>query len=597
MMKHVIKANILFVLFWLAGCGRTTVPEEAVVEQPIPPSEATAVPEPTDTPTTNLPEITAVSLDRSELPNYESLEIIVKLEADYSNPYDAREISLDGVFTGPDGTEMNVPGFWDGKESWRIRFTPSQEGEWQYQITVKDMNGESEPVSGAITSIASDLHGWILPGNAVNPDYSGHYLVYHDGTPFYGLGHADALNILIDGFNIDRGVGLFNNMVEAGENYVVYWPLYSHSPLQNSYDEYIPANMDLIDVVVKDAQEKGVFLIFTIWDHPQLRDETHDWGDGRWNTNGFNKYGDIASFFTDEEVWAWQENFYRYNIARWGYSPAIGMWQTVSEINGTNAYDQTDPWHEKVNAYFVENDSYRHPTTASRSGDVDWEAGHLAMDAPQVHIYDFDNDAGEIDAVAAADVLAYWTSLMRDRAEKPNWVGEFGVAGNSYYPELFHNSIWAALATGAAMTPAEWNSGGSWMRMSDEMLADMSRLGEFVADMPLAALNPSALQIESSDAEVRGWGMVGEDGGFIWLQDYALRGRHMDVIRADETVRQDVEIIVEGLAAGMHKIQSYDTWQGSYLDEFSIECTGDQACMFTVPDFHADIALKIEREN
>ena len=88
--------------------------------------------------------------------------------------------------------------------------------------------------------------------NAFNPDYSGHYLVYHDGTPFYGLGHGDALNILIDGFNIDRGVGLFNNMVEANENYVVYWPLYSNSPLQNSYDDYMTSSMDLIDVVVKD---------------------------------------------------------------------------------------------------------------------------------------------------------------------------------------------------------------------------------------------------------------------------------------------------------------------------------------------------------
>ena len=199
--------------------------------------------------------------------------------------------------------------------------------------------------------------------------------MHHDGTPFYGLGHADALNILIDGFNIDRGVGLFDNMVEAGENYVVWWPLYTGSPLKNSYDDYAYADMNVIDLVVRDAEENGIYLIFTIWDHPQLRDENHDWGTGNWETNGFSDLTDLESFFTDEEAWAWQENFYRYLIARWGYSPAIGMWQTVSEINGTNAYDQTDPWHDKVNAYFMENDPYRHPTTASQSGDVAWEAG------------------------------------------------------------------------------------------------------------------------------------------------------------------------------------------------------------------------------
>ncbi|MBE2221263.1 MAG: DUF5060 domain-containing protein [Anaerolineae bacterium] len=608
MMKSVIRTKIflVFALLWLAGCGGTTAPksptpEAVVIEQPTATTEATAVPEPTNTPeptataTPPLPEITAVTPDRTDLPTYASLEMLVALEAAYNNPYDAREITLDAVFTAPDGTTMNVPGFWDGKDAWRLRFTPSQEGEWQYQLTVTDANGTSEPVSGTLNATTPEQHGWLQPGSAVNPDYSGHYLVHHDGTPFYGLGHADALNILIDGFNIDRGVGLFDNMVQAGENYVVWWPLYTGSPLKNSYDNYSFADMNVIDMVVRDAEENGIYLIFTVWDHPQLRDENHEWGTGNWGTNGFSKLTDLESFFTDEEAWAWQENFYRYLIARWGYSPAIGMWQTVSEINGTNAYEQTDPWHEKVNAYFVENDPYRHPTTASKAGDVDWEAGHLAMDAPQVHIYDFDNDADEIDAVAAAEVLAYWTSLMWERAEKPNWVGEFGVPGNDYYPELYHNAIWAALASGAAMTPAEWNSGGSWMRMSDEMLADLARLGQFVVDMPLAEINPSALQIESSDTAVRGWGLAGETGGLIWLQDFALEGQPVAAIRADESVRQGVELTVNGLPGGSYNIRPYNTWQGDYVDAYPITCEAQQPCVIGVPAFHADIALKIEQ--
>ena len=75
-----------------------------------------------------------------------------------------------------------------------------------------------------------------------------------------------------------------------------------------------------------------------------------------------------ADFFTDKESWRWQENLYRYIIARWGYSPAI-LWMTVSELDGTSAGSQQDAWHAKINAYFVRNDPYRHPTTASLSGD------------------------------------------------------------------------------------------------------------------------------------------------------------------------------------------------------------------------------------
>ena len=221
-MRRLMKTKFLIicVVVIIVGCGGS---EPVVIEEPT--VKPTAVPEPTATLELNLPEITAVTPDQSELPNYGTLEMLIELDADYKTPYDAREITLDGVFIAPDGTEMNTPGFWDGEESWRIRFTPSQVGEWQYQLTVTDVNGTSDPVSGMFSSMASDQHGWLQPGNAVDPDYSGHYLVYHDGTPFYGLGHADALNILIDGFNIDRGVGLFDNMVEAGENYVVWWPL------------------------------------------------------------------------------------------------------------------------------------------------------------------------------------------------------------------------------------------------------------------------------------------------------------------------------------------------------------------------------------
>jgi len=430
----------------------------------------------------------------------------------------------------------------------------------------------------------------------VNPAYSGRYLVYQDGTPFYGVGHCDALNVLLAGFSLDTGVGLFNDMKQAGENYVVWWPQYSNPILSSSYSDYTLANMKVIDMVVADAQKQGIFLVFTVWDHPELRDNTHPWGDGNWGRNGFNQLGDINSFFTSDEAWAWQENLYRYIIARWGYSPSIGLWQTVSEINGTNSYDQTNPWHEKVNAYFAANDPYRHPTTASMSGDVDWPEGFQAMDAPQVHIYDFSNGALQADAVHAADILARWTGLMGEQAEKPNWVGEFGTPGDTYYPELFHNSIWAALASGAAMTPAEWNSGGSWGEMTAAMLADINRLSHFVAGMPLAEWNPSSLQISSSDEAVRGWGVAGEAGGLLWVQDFSLEGKSIQEVRNDATVRQGVQIEVEGLAAGTFTVTPYDTWQGTFLSAFDVTCSADQTCSIALPDFESDMAFEIERK-
>ncbi len=589
-MKHrkvLLLLALLATIAWVAACSSQQ-------PSPIPPATPTTKPllapaQPTPT-TGPRPTIAGVTLDRAELGRYEALELTVDLEATYANPYDARQIRLDGLFTAPDGSEWRVPGFWDGDGSWRLRFTPSQEGEWRYQVTVQDAHGASQPAEGAFQVTASDRHGWLQVGSWVDPAYSPRYLVYHDGTPFYGVGHADALNILIDGFHLERGVGLFEDMQAAGENYVVWWPMYAMSPVNNSYDAYSVQNLKVIDTIVRNAEQRGIHLVFTLWDHPQLRDNTHAWGDGRWaTTNGFRRLGDIDSFFSGDEAWAWQENLYRYLIARWGYSPAIGLWQTVSEVNGTNAYEQTDPWHERVNAYFAANDPYRHPTTASKSGDVDWLAGWLAMDVPQVHLYEFDDGA-----VAAAAVIADWTQQMWDAAAKPNWIGEFGVTDAAQYPELFHNAIWAALGAGAAMTPAEWNSGGAWGRLTDDMKADLGRLAQFVAEVPLAHWNPHAVSISSSDPAVRGWGVAGEEGGLIWVQDAALEGQPIAAVRANTTARSGVQIAVDGLAAGVYAATPYDTWQGVFLEPLSLTCSAGQPCTLTLPDFTADIAIRLQ---
>ena len=580
-MKSKLTFLICIILLALSACSPSTNPAQ------VPPTALDATP----TLPPDLPEITAVALDRDELPRYESLEITVTLEAQYDNPYDARQVRLDGVFAGPDGTQMTVPGFWDGQGAWKMRFTPSQAGQWEYNLTVHDARGTSPEAQSRFSVSESDLNGWLQVGRDVNPEYSARYLVHHDGTPFYGYGYCEALNILIDRFSTENGVGLFSNMVEAGENFVVWWPLYSMSPINSSYNNYSASNMNTIDAIVRDAEKKGIFLIFTIWDHPQLRGDNHPWGTGNWgNNNGFRNLGDLPSFFIDDEAWAWQENFYRYIIARWGYSPAIGMWQTVSEINGTESFDQTDAWHEKVNNYFVENDPYRHPTTASMSGDVDWSEGYRVTDAPQVHLYEFDGGA-----IQAAEVLSYWTQSMWDEQEKPNWVGEFGVQGTAEYPELFHNSIWSALASGAAMTPAEWNSGGSWGRPTPEMKADMSRFIQFVKGMPLAELNPSRLELSFNDEQVRGWGIAGPQGGLFWVQDFALEGQPIADLRADETVRSGVQVEIAGPLEGGYTITPYDTWQGIYLEPIQVNCTAGQSCILELPDFRMDMAFKIER--
>jgi hypothetical protein len=56
-----------------------------------------------------------------------------------------------------------------------------------------------------------------------------------------------------------------------------------------------------------------------------------------------------------------------------------------------------------------------------------------------------------------------------------------------------------------------------------------------------------------------------------------------------------VEVEIQGLAGGTYTITPYDTWQGSYLEAFSVDCLESQSCSLPLPDFKADMAFKVER--
>lgn len=520
-----------------------------------------------------------------EVPRYEKFELVVILEATYDNPYDARQVALTATFTGPDGREWTVPGFWDGEESWRVRFTPSAEGEWQYSLVVRDRYGESQPETGRFTCLPSEHHGWLQVGNWVDPAYSPRYLVHHDGTPFYGIGHCNAFDLMSYGWDEKAGFTLFNTMVAHGENMLVYWPIYSNPFFAARYDRYSVPDMKVIDLVVEDAAHQGIYLVFTIWNHDLLRDQTHPWSRtnmGDWEThNGFRELVDLRSFFTDQEAWAWQENLYRYIIARWGYSPAIGLWQTVSEIEGTNAGLNANSWHERVNDYFVTHDPYRHPTTASKAGDAWWPAGYAVMDVAQMHSYDSQNDAP-----GTGPLIARWTQRMWEAQAKPNFIGEFGTTNQRLHPELLHNGIWAALSAGAAATPMEWNDQGAWGRMTDEMYKHMSYLATFVSDLPLAHLNPVPLSLNVSvkHGNFGGWGLVSADRktALFWVQ-------------ARNTVPENIQVTINGLAQGEYLVRPFDTWEGVYLSEGHASADRAGQMRLTLPHFDKDIAVRLER--
>lgn len=574
-----------------------------------------STPSPPSLPMPMLPNMSDITLSNHTVEQYAVLEMRFDVAAVYNNPFDQREIDITFTFSTPEHPSMTVAAFWDEQNEWQVRFTPPASGEWTYTASISDMRGTSAIPEGQFTVVSANNRGMIKVGNKVDPNYSPRYLAYQNGAPFYGVGHGDVFSIFRNsvfrsGAPRNDTLRLIDNMNQAGENYVLWWPQFYFSMVADNYDNYRLANILLIDTVLETLASENKIVVFTIWDHSQLRDAIHPWPEGNWDfTNGFSQLTTASDFFTDAEAWAWQTNLYRYIIARWGHSNALGVWQLVSEIDGTNAFENSNEWHEKINAYFVANDPYGHITSSSMAGDRTWDEGHAVMDMPQVHIYEDllnPNNREFAMPIQSAQIIADYTTQMWTLAAKPNWIGEFGIIGSGggsaintdadYYPELFHNAIWAALASGAAMTPAEWNDFDRWGIMSTEMKSHMAHLSEFVKDIPLVQLKPLPLLVSTND-DIKAWALAGENGGLLWIIDIRLQGLSIAQIRQRQSPMASTSINVTGLQSGRYRVTPFNTWQGTFEQAFTINCVGtiEDPCEIIVPDFLHDSAFKIER--
>jgi len=99
------------------------------------------------------------------------------------------DVTLDALFTGPDGATLALPGFWDGGNTWKVRFAPTQVGRWTYRITCSDPADRGlHGVTGTLRcrpytgSLAIYRHGFLRVAD------DRRHFAHADGTPFFWLG-------------------------------------------------------------------------------------------------------------------------------------------------------------------------------------------------------------------------------------------------------------------------------------------------------------------------------------------------------------------------------------------------------------------------
>lgn len=227
----------------------------------------------------------------AEVSRWSVYEIPLQATGKYQSPF--LETGVSATFKGPDGVTRKVPGFWDGGNAFRIRFTPTAEGQWTYETQSQDpgLGGKSGALT--CTAPASGSHGFVRrdpqrPYHFIRDDDSRFFLF---GQTYYRLMDRNEQDwkASIDGTS-RRGMNKIRFNVPPGDV----------KTLPESVD---PAYWRKLDAVVRHMNDKGVLADFLIFG--------------------------MGTFSSAEEQ---DRRYLRYVVARYAAFPNV-VWTLVNEWN------------------------------------------------------------------------------------------------------------------------------------------------------------------------------------------------------------------------------------------------------------------------
>jgi hypothetical protein len=527
------------------------------------------------------PEIIRIRKNKESVGLYNKFELDLNIKAEYANPFDPEEITIDAIFTSPTGKEWKIPGFYNMvsfNSVWMVRFSPHELGEWTYVITIRDKNGEIKSDKDSFTAVPSTYHGPLQV--AANK----RYLEHADGTPFYGVGFwfNDELTYRshtgrITSEELDRLKGLGLNFISS---FIV--PIETMGTGLGRYDQNLCRRWDK---VFEMCEEKDIQLSFNFWFHNFISETV--WSHG-WHTNPYQLVCDSKDFFSSDEAWEYQEKLYRYFIARWGYSRSLAIWFIVDEVNGTDGWRADSlgaaEWGRKIHEFFKTNDPYNHLTTGTRSGGSKewWQEGYEVFDLPGREIYEAQGFPINRDGKITADETHPLTYSYNNYAgqirklwegwQKPCIIPETGYDHTYYEPSQpgylaqYHNALWVSLACGTAMSPFWW-SYNSFINdnMITHQILNLRRFSDEIPFSKLTGLTPIEATFTNGDA-------------FVMKSDQLVFGWAVN----PKSDASGETVSISNLPEGKYKLRLYHTWRGKFIHEEEVEMK-KKGLTFTVP--------------
>jgi hypothetical protein len=285
-----------------------------------------------------------------DVPRWEMHEFVLHGTTPAANPF--REAALAGEFTSPSGKTRAVDGFYDGGDTWRLRFAPDEEGEWKYTL-----HGEGVSLfqQGRFRCTAPRGHGSIR----IHPE-NPYAFAYADGAAFFPMG--DTCYGLFDDSPItpELRAAYLKKRREQRFNFVrlqvggspfralsdpAYWAWggTAKAPDLERFNPVFFQNFDRLISQMRDAGMKAELILLNFYRLP----------------------------FTDPALWTAERErrWLSYLTARYGAFDNIFLWTIANEYetHPDGKYRLDNPadvdWAKRTARYIKAHDAHRHLVT------------------------------------------------------------------------------------------------------------------------------------------------------------------------------------------------------------------------------------------
>jgi hypothetical protein len=450
---------------------------------------------------------------------YPKIETSFQLAEAKGDPFDYEKVNVQVTLKQPDGTTVDVPCFFDGGTTWRMRFTPSVAGQYnvvsvklnheiahEEKLEKKDWTVSGEPIPGFVRIERGDHTRFVLD----------------NGAHFFPLGHNQAWQ----SEKLPDIPEMFGKMHDAGENWSRVWMTHwDGKNLDWRADGKSPklGEIDLDaakkwDAIVSAAEKNRIYFQMVLQHHGQYSSKegyrfsgnvNPNWDANPYSTKNGGFLNTPESFFINSQARALTKRKLYYILARWGYSPSIMAYELFNEVEGTDAakgkmWEDIALWHREMALFLREHDGYRHLLTTSSLPGIPQESPVWeTVDYFQPHAYPSD----VITALGPTEMV------KGKKADKPNFTGEFGPAGLKDPDGVYlHGGIWASMMRGDGAAAQYWD----WENVEkNDLYGHFKAASAFVTASGITGQNnltPMSLPVNTSQkADLR----FGPGGGFV----------------------------------------------------------------------------------